>query len=92
LGRANGGPIGSLNDQLGVDLGGGVTMEFVLIRPGSFTMGLDRGGDEAAHKVTLTKPFYLGKYLVTQEQWERVMGSNPSTFKGARLVVVDVAA
>ena len=30
----------------------------------------------------ITKPFYLGKYLVTQEQWEAVMGSNPSTFKG----------
>lgn len=63
-----------------VDLGGGVTMEFILIRPGSFTMG----SNKATHKVTLTKPFYLGKYEVTQEQWEKVMGNNPSHFKGAK--------
>ena len=36
------------------------------------------------HKVRITKPFYLGKYLVTQEQWEAVMGSNPSYFKGPK--------
>ena len=32
----------------------------------------------------ITKPFYLGKYLVTQEQWEAVMGNNPSQFKGPK--------
>jgi len=58
----------------------GVKFEFVLIRPGSFTMG----SGKAAHKVTLTKPFYLGKYEVTQEQWEKLMGNNPSNFKGAK--------
>ena len=31
----------------------------------------------------ITNPFYLGKYLVTQEQWEAVMGNNPSSFKGS---------
>jgi formylglycine-generating enzyme required for sulfatase activity len=34
------------------------------------------------HKVTLSKPFYLGKYEVTQAQWQAVMGNNPSQFKG----------
>jgi formylglycine-generating enzyme required for sulfatase activity len=34
--------------------------------------------------LTLTRPFYLGVYQVTQEQYERVMGNNPSDFKGAR--------
>ena len=32
----------------------------------------------------ITKPFYLGKYPVTQEQWEAVMGNNPSHFKGPK--------
>jgi formylglycine-generating enzyme required for sulfatase activity len=34
-----------------------------------------------AHVVTLTKPFYMGKYDVTQEQYQQVIGSNPSQFK-----------
>jgi formylglycine-generating enzyme required for sulfatase activity len=43
------------------------------------------------HEVTLTKPFYLGKFAVTQEQWEGVMGDNPSETKGAKLPVTDVS-
>ena len=44
------------------------------------------------HEVTLTKPYYMGKYEVTQEQWERVMGNNPSSrAKGAKLPVTDVS-
>jgi len=74
-----------------VDLGGGVTLDLVLIRPGTFTMGSDEGGDERAHQVTLTKPFYLGKYEVTQEQWQQVMGGNPSVFKGAKNPVENVS-
>ena len=65
-------------------------MEFVLIPAGSFMMGSsdsdsDAPGDERPlHQVTITKPFYLGKYEVTQEQWQTVMGSNPSNFKGPK--------
>jgi formylglycine-generating enzyme required for sulfatase activity len=68
------------------DLDGGVKMEFVLIPTGSFMMGDDNGEDceKPAHKVTIAKPFYFGKYVVTQEQWEAVMGANPSHFKGPR--------
>jgi formylglycine-generating enzyme required for sulfatase activity len=66
----------------------GVKMTFVLIPPGKILMGspageTNRGGDEAQHAVTLTKPFYLGKYELTQAQYEAVTGSNPSEFKGA---------
>jgi formylglycine-generating enzyme required for sulfatase activity len=43
------------------------------------------------HEVTLTKPYYMGKHEVTQEQWEAVMGDNPSDTKGAKLPVTDVS-
>jgi len=43
------------------------------------------------HEVTLMKPFYMGKYEVTQEQWEAVVGKNPSKTKGAKLPVTDVS-
>jgi len=42
----------------------------------------DRDSDETQHQVTLTKDFYIGKYEITQAQWQAVMGSNPSYFSG----------
>jgi formylglycine-generating enzyme required for sulfatase activity len=41
--------------------------------------------------VRITKPFYIGKYKVTQEVWEKVMGANPSFFKGAKNPVENVS-
>jgi len=71
--------------EMGVDLGDGVKMEFVLIPDGSFTMGSDMlSGAKPVHPVRISQPFYLGKFEVTQQQWEKVMGSNPSRFKGAK--------
>jgi formylglycine-generating enzyme required for sulfatase activity len=58
--------------------------EFILIPAGSFTMGADTSFEDAPHRVTLSQSFYLGKYEVTQAEWEAVMGSNPSQFKGRR--------
>jgi formylglycine-generating enzyme required for sulfatase activity len=79
--------------NLTVDLGAGVKMEFVLIQPGSFLMGSEKGraDEKPANKVTITKPFYLGKYEVTQEQWQAVMGNNPSFYKGTNLPVEQVS-
>jgi formylglycine-generating enzyme required for sulfatase activity len=79
-----------------IDLGDGVKMEFVLIQPGSFVMGTDEDNDPDSdasprRRVTLTQPFYLGKYEVTQEQWEKVMGRNPSHFQGAKQPVDTVS-
>ena len=73
-----------------IDLGKGVKLEMVLIPAGKFMMGspaseVGRNENETQHEVTLTKPFYMGKYEVTQEQWEDVMGNNPSRVKGAKL-------
>ena len=60
----------------------------VKVDGGTFTMGAtDEQGSDAdddekpAHRVTLSG-FYIGKYEVTQEEWEVVMGENPSYFKG----------
>jgi formylglycine-generating enzyme required for sulfatase activity len=79
-----------------IDLGGGVKLEMVWVPAGEFDMGspaseTDRIDSETQHRVTLSKGFWMGKYEVTQEQWERVMGSNPSNFKGARNPVEQVS-
>src|SRR6266481_1483899 len=67
-----------------VNLNGGVTLEMVEIPKGSFCMGSNDGeaNEKPVHQVTINYSFYLGKYEVTQGQWQAVMGSNPSSFKG----------
>src|ERR1700693_6185042 len=71
-----------------------IGMKFVWIPPGSFMMGSpkeerDRNKTETQHKVTLTKGFYMSVHLVTQEQWQEVMGNNPSHFKGEKNLPVE---
>ncbi|MCW6048829.1 formylglycine-generating enzyme family protein [Lyngbya sp. CCAP 1446/10] len=77
------------------DLGNGVKLEMVQIPAGSFMMGspLEEGNDNERpqHQVTLAQPFYIGKYAITQEQWQAVMGNNPSDFKGAKRPVEKVS-
>jgi formylglycine-generating enzyme required for sulfatase activity len=60
-------------------LGNNVMLEMVLIPAGKFVMGgkLSEGG----FQVEISKPFYLGKYEVNQDQWQQVMGKNPSSTK-----------
>lgn len=60
-------------------------MVFCLVPPGEFLMGSDpnepgRREDEQQHLVTLTEPFYMGQCPVTQQEWLKVMGKNPSQF------------
>ena len=80
-----------------IDLGKDVKLEMVLVPAGKFKMGSpasekERSDNETQHEVTLTTPFYMGKYEVTQEQYEAVMGNNPSAFdKGAKLPVTGVS-
>ncbi len=57
----------------------GVTLK--LIPAGTFTMGQAGDVDEWPHEVTLTRPFYIGVYEVTNAEWRRVMGSVPSQWK-----------
>ena len=78
-----------------VDLGDGVVMELVLVPAGRFEMGSPANeadsGEGPVHRVRITRAFYMGKYEVTQEVWEKVMGTNPSEFKGAKNPVENVS-
>jgi formylglycine-generating enzyme required for sulfatase activity len=75
---------------LTLDLGNKVTMKLALIPSGKFMMGSlkeekDRQDDESPqHEVTISKAFYMGIYDVTQEQYQQIVGKNPSAFKGAQ--------
>lgn len=73
-------PIASLPREITTRIG----MQLVLIPAGEFQMGSTTGGaDEGpVHRVRISKPFYLSKYEVTQAQWEAVMGTQPSKFRG----------
>src|ERR1043166_2051343 len=80
-------------DQVTNSLG----MKFAWIPAGSFLMGSpkqekERQANETQHKVTLTKGFYMGIHLVTQEQWQAVMGNNPSGFKNEKNLPVEVVS
>ena len=70
-------------------------LDLMPVDAGTFTMGSParekgRVANEEQHEVTLTKAFWLGKYEVTQAQYEGVMQTNPSPTKGAKLPVANV--
>ena len=86
-----------------------IGMEFVLIHPGTMTVGrfqppypkppgtafsaeeyarieqAAKADSTPGFPVTIARPYYIGKYEVTQAQWKKVMGTNPSIFQGARV-------
>jgi len=79
--RATGGAVVRSN----VATVGVISVEMVWINSGTFTMGsptneANRGSDETQHDVTISKGFNMGKYEVTQELYQAVMGVNPSIF------------
>ena len=73
------------------------SLTYVWIAPGSFTMGCPRGdnaGDtdcfdweDKPHQVTIRKGFWIGQTEVTQEAYQRMIGSNPSMYRGPHLPV-----
>ncbi len=89
------------NSQAKAVVTNSIGMKLVLIRPGEFLMGSSKAEQQEAmkhsvwkwaipietpqHRVKITKPFYLGMHEVTQEQYYKVMGENPSTFKGPKV-------
>jgi hypothetical protein len=72
-------------------------LTYVWIPPGTFTMGCSPGDGECcddekpAHRVTLTKGFWIGQTEVPQEAYQSLMGYNPSVLKGSRLPVDQVS-
>ena len=84
-----GAPSGAQAGSSGIRVGETVVfdgMEFVEIPPGEFLMGSTRrhasSDEKPLTRVRISQGFYLGKYEVTQAQWQAVMGSNPSKFSG----------
>ena len=77
-----------LPTELEIDLGKDAKIVLVLVPAGNFLMGSpesekNRSDDEGPqHQVTFSKPFYIGRFEVTQAQWQSVMENNPSKFNG----------
>lgn len=84
-------------EELVVKLPNGPILELNLIAPGTFIMGSGPGEDgrynneDPAHEVRILSPFWMGKYPITQAQWQAVMGFNPSRFKGDQLPVEQIS-
>ena len=72
-------------------------LTYIWIPAGTFTMGCSSDHNECfedekpAHEVTITKGFWIGQTLVTQSAYKRVVGLNPSRFKGEQLPVETVS-
>ena len=81
--------------QVDVDLGDGIPLQMVTIPAGKFMMGspdtetidlpkpgTHRTNESPVHEVAITRPFFIATFKVTQEQYQDVMGANPSKFVG----------
>jgi len=82
-------------EQPTYSVGSAASLEMIWVEPGTFTMGQE-GVAEPVHHVTLTRGFYLGKYEVTQAEYEAVMAGNtegyqatPSLFSGSSRLPVE---
>jgi formylglycine-generating enzyme required for sulfatase activity/tRNA A-37 threonylcarbamoyl transferase component Bud32 len=77
------------------NLGSGATLDLIAIPGGRFVMGspsteAGRSNDEGPPRTVNVSPFFMGKYAVTQAQYQVVMGNNPSYFKSAKRPVENV--
>ncbi len=72
---------------------GSVPEGMVLVPAGTYMMGSNNGDsdEKPIHQVTISKPYYMGKYEVTQAEWVKIMGNNPSSWKGDTLPVESVS-
>jgi formylglycine-generating enzyme required for sulfatase activity len=77
------------SEDAGKEITNSLDMKLALIPAGKFVMGspvteAEREAGEDQHEVAITRPFYLGVYPVTQGQFEKVMGMNPSFFQPSK--------
>lgn len=78
------------------DLGNGAILEMVSIPGGKFTIGspeseTGRNKNEGPQREVTVSPFFMGKFPITQAQWQAVMGDNPSKFQGANRPVESIS-
>ena len=78
------------------NIGNGISLDMVAIPGGSFVMGspdteAGRSSYEGPQRTVNIPAFFMGQYEITQEQYQAVMGNNPSEFKGAKLPVEKVS-
>ncbi|MEG4508392.1 bifunctional serine/threonine-protein kinase/formylglycine-generating enzyme family protein [Microcoleus sp. F6_B4] len=78
------------------NIGNGITLDMVAVPGGSFVMGspdteAGRSSYEGPQRTVNIPAFFIGKYEITQEQYQAVMENNPSEFKGAKLPVEKVS-
>jgi len=83
-------PLHPAKAQAPKEITNSIGMKLVLVPKGTFMMGSPeseegRQKDETQHEVTISKDYYLGVYEVTQAQYEKVMGKNPSSFPVAKV-------
>ena len=75
---------------------GAKPLEMILIPAGTFMMGSPESEpdhfeiEQPQHQVTITQPFYMGKYEITQAQWQAVMGNNPANNKSGNNYPVEL--
>ena len=101
LGESNGANFNSLmsgaQEEVIIPNSNGVKIDFKKVPAGKFLMGSSssesgRDDDEGPrHEVNITKDYMIGTYEVTQEEWEAVMGNNPSNWKGLGLPVEKIS-
>ena len=74
-----------------VDLGSGVKLDLLYIPGGNFRMGDTQNANEQPQHQVNIQPFHMGKYPITQAQYQAVMGNNPAHFKGDNRPVEQVS-
>jgi formylglycine-generating enzyme required for sulfatase activity len=76
-----------------VEIGKGVLLNLIWVEPGEFVMGTRFGNpnESPPHPVRFSRGFWMGKFEVTQAQWQAVMGGSPSQFRGPQFPVDHVS-